>query len=144
MRLPGVGNAGSRGGERGDIHVVFEVADDPRFERDGEDLYTEVLVTYPQLVFGADANVPTVSGSMILSIPAGTQSGQVFHLRGRGLPRVNTGGTGDLHVRVQMWTPDRLTEKETQIIKELATVQKSVPVDRDKSFWTRMRDALGA
>ena len=144
MTLRGVGNAGSRGGERGDIHVVFEVADDPRFERDGEDLYTEVLVTYPQLVFGADVNVPTVSGSMILSIPAGTQSGQVFHLRGRGLPRVNTGGTGDLHVRVQMWTPDRLTEKETQIIKELATVQKSVPVDRDKSFWTRMRDALGA
>jgi molecular chaperone DnaJ len=144
MTLRGVGNAGSRGGERGDIHVVFEVADDPHFERDGEDLYTEVLVTYPQLVFGADTNVPTVTGSMVLSIPAGTQSGQIFHLRGRGLPRVNTGGTGDLHVRVQLWTPDRLTEKEQQLIRELGTVQKSVPVDRGKSFWTRMRDALGA
>lgn len=144
MTLRGVGNAGSRGGERGDVHVVFEVADDERFERDGEDLYTEVLVTYPQLVFGADTNVPTVTGSVVLSVPAGTQSGQIFHLRGRGLPRVNTGGTGDLHVRVQLWTPDRLTEKEEQIIKELGTVQKSVPVDRGKSFWTRMRDALGA
>lgn len=144
MTLRGVGNAGSRGGPRGDIHVVFEVAEDPRFDRDGEDLYTEILVTYPQLVFGADLTVPTVTGSVVLSMPTGTQSGQVFHLRGRGLPRVNTGGTGDLHVRVQMWTPDRLTEKEDQLIRELSKVQRSVPVDRGKSFWTRMRDALGA
>ncbi|HYC50341.1 MAG TPA: DnaJ C-terminal domain-containing protein, partial [Gemmatimonadaceae bacterium] len=144
MTLRGVGNAGSRGGMRGDVHVVFDVAEDPRFDRDGEDLYTEVLATYPQLVFGADVTVPTVTGSVLLSVPSGTQSGQVFHLRGRGLPRVNTSGTGDLHVRVQLWTPDRLTEKEQQLIQELAAVQKSVPVDRGKSFWTRMRDALGA
>jgi molecular chaperone DnaJ len=144
MTLRGVGNAGSRGGGRGDIHAVFEVADDPRFERDGEDLYTEVLVTYSQLVFGADTPVPMVTGSVVLSVPPGTQSGQMFHLRGRGLPRVNTSGTGDLHVRVQLWTPERLTEKETQLIQELSKVQKSVPVDRGKTFWTRMRDALGA
>jgi molecular chaperone DnaJ len=144
MTLRGVGNAGSRGGPRGDIHVVFDVADDPRFDRDGEDLYTEILATYPQLVFGADLNVPTVTSSVVLSVPAGTQSGQVFHLRGRGLPRVNTSGTGDLHVRIQLWTPDRLTEREEQLIKDLAKVQRSVPVDRGKSFWTRMRDALGA
>ena len=144
MTLRGVGNAGVRGGARGDVHVVFDVADDPRFDRDGEDLYTEVLMTYPQLVLGGEVTVPTVTGTVMLTVPAGTQSGQVFHLRGRGLPRVNSGGTGDLHVRVQLWTPERLTEKEKQIINELATVQKSVPVDRGKSFWTRMRDALGA
>ena len=144
MTLRGVGNAGSRGGIRGDVHVVFEVAEDPRFDRDGEDLYTEVLATYPQLVFGADVTVPTVTGSVLLSVPQGTQSGQVFHLRGRGLPRVNTTGTGDLHVRVQLWTPDRLTEREKELIQELSKVQRSVPVDRGKSFWTRMRDALGA
>jgi molecular chaperone DnaJ len=144
MSLRGVGNAGVRGGGRGDIHVVFEVAEDPRFERDGEDLYTEVLATYPQLVLGAEITVPTVTGSVVLSMPPGTQSGQIFHLRGRGLPRVNTSGTGDLHVRVQLWTPDRLTEREQQLIQELAQVQKSVPVDRGKNFWTRMRDALGA
>jgi len=144
MTLRGVGNAGARGGPRGDIHVVFDVAEDPRFDRDGEDLYTEVLVTYPHLVLGGDVSVPTVTSSVMLAVPAGTQSGQVFHLRGRGLPRVNTGGTGDLHVRVQLWTPERLTEKERQLIQDLSTVQKSVPVDRGKSFWTRMRDALGA
>jgi molecular chaperone DnaJ len=103
-----------------------------------------VLVTYPQLVIGGEVAVPTVTSSVMLSVPAGTQSGQVFHLRGRGLPRVNTGGTGDLHVRVQLWTPDRLIDRERQLIEELATVQKSVPVDRGKSLWTRMRDALGA
>jgi molecular chaperone DnaJ len=144
MTMRGIGNAGARGGPRGDVHVVFEVADDPRFERDGEDLYTEVLATYAQLVFGADVTIPTVTGTVVLSVPSGTQSGQIFHLRGRGLPRVNTSGTGDLHVRVQLWTPDRLTEREEELIKELAKVQKSVPVDRGKSFWSRMRDALGA
>lgn len=144
MTLREAGNAGSRGGSRGDIHVVFEVQDDPRFERDGEDLYTEVLITYPQLVLGGEVSAPTVTGSVMISIPPGTQSGQIFHLRGRGLPRVNTGGTGDLHVRVQLWTPERLTEREEQLIRDLATVQKSVPVDRGKSFWTRMRSALGA
>ncbi len=145
MTMRGAGNAGARGGQRGDVHVVFEVADDPRFDRDGEDLYTEVLVTYPQLVLGADVTVPTVTASVNLRIPAGTQSGQLFHLKSRGLPRVNSGGTGDLHVRVQLWTPERLTEEEERIIRQLAEVQTSVPVGgREKSFWKKMKEALGA
>jgi molecular chaperone DnaJ len=144
MTLRGVGNAGARNGERGDVHVVFEVADDPRFERDGEDLYTEVLVTYAQLVLGADVEVPTVTSSVALSIPPATQSGQVFHLRGRGLARVNSSGTGDLHVRVQLWTPDSLSEEEEALILQLAKVQRSVPAGRGKGFWAKMKEALGA
>lgn len=145
MTMRGMGNAGARGGTRGDVHVVFEVAEDPRFERDGEDLYTEVLVTYPQLVLGADIPVPTVAASVSLRVPAGTQSGQLFHLKGRGLPRVNAGGAGDLHVRVQLWTPDRLTEDEERIIRELSTVQQHVPMGgREKGFWKKMKEALGA
>ena len=145
MTLRGSGNAGQRGGARGDVHVIFEVADDPRFERDGEELYTEVLVTYPQLVLGADVVVPTVSSTTTLKVPPGTQSGQVFHLRGRGLPRVNASGTGDLHVRVQLWTPDRLTDDEQTLIERLGEVQKSVPLDsRGKGFWAKMKEALGA
>jgi len=145
MTLRGVGNAGQRGGPRGDIHVIFEVADDPRFERDGEELYTEVLVTYPQLALGADILVPTVTSSSTLKVPPGTQSGQVFHLRGRGLPRVNASGTGDLHIRVQLWTPDRLTDDERNLIERLSEVQKSVPLDsRGKGFWAKMKEALGA
>ncbi|HEY4305740.1 MAG TPA: molecular chaperone DnaJ [Gemmatimonadaceae bacterium] len=145
MTLRGVGNTGTRGGPRGDVHVVFEVADDPRFERDGEDLYTEILVTYPQLVLGTELSVPTVSSHFALTLPENTQSGHVFHLRGKGLPRVNGGGSGDLHVRVQLWTPDRLTDEERQLIERLAELQPGVPADgRGKGFWAKMKEALGA
>jgi molecular chaperone DnaJ len=145
MTLRGVGNAGQRGGSRGDVHVIFEVADDPRFERDGEELYTEVLVTYAQLALGAELVIPTVTSSATLKVPGGTQSGQVFHIRGRGLPRVNASGTGDLHVRVQLWTPDRLSDDERDLIGRLAEIQKSVPLDsRGKGFWAKMKEALGA
>ncbi|HWP03978.1 MAG TPA: molecular chaperone DnaJ [Gemmatimonadaceae bacterium] len=147
MTLRGVGNAGPRGGPRGDILVAFEVRDDPRFERDGEDLYCEVLVSYPQLVLGGDIEVPTVTGTVTMRLPPGTQSGQVLHLRGRGLPRVNGSGTGDLHVRVQLWTPDpdALSEEELQLIRELAKLAAQPPQQmRGKGFWTRMREALGA
>jgi molecular chaperone DnaJ len=145
MTLRGVGNAGIRGAERGDVHVFFEVAEDPRFERDGEDLYTEVLVTYTQLVLGAELSVASVEGSMTLRVPAGTQSGQVFHLRGRGLPRLNASGNGDLHVRVQLWTPSEVTAEEERLLARLAELRPEVPMDtRAKGFWAKMKEALGA
>lgn len=145
MTVRAVGNAGTRGGPRGDVHVLFEVADDPRFERDGEDLYTEVLVTYSQLVLGAELSVPVVSGHSTLNMPSGTQSGHVFHCRGKGLPRVNANGSGDLHVRVQLWTPERLTEEEKQLVARLGELQPGVPADgRGKGFWAKMKEALGA
>jgi molecular chaperone DnaJ len=143
MTLRGLGNAGPRGGPRGDILVVFEVADDPRFERDGEDLYCEVLVSYPQLVLGDDVEVPAVTNTVSLRIPAGTQSGQVFNVRGRGLPRVNASGVGDLHVRVQLWTPDSVSRDEEALLRKLAETHKA-PLSREKGFWTRMKEALGA
>jgi molecular chaperone DnaJ len=118
MTLRGVGNAGVRGTPRGDVHVVFEVADDPRFERDGDDLYTEMLVTYPQLVLGTELSVPGVSAPLTLTVPPGTQSGQVFLVRGRGLPRINAKGQGDLHVRVQLWTPQSPSDEELRLIRE--------------------------
>ena len=144
MTLRGVGNAGARNGPRGDVHVIFEVADDPRFERDGEDLYTEVLVTYPQLVFGAVVDVPTVTASSSLTVPPSTQSGQMFHLRGKGLARVNASGTGDLHVRVQLWTPDKLSDEEEDLITRLSEIQRTVPADREKGLWAKMKEKLGA
>ncbi|HXD21707.1 MAG TPA: molecular chaperone DnaJ [Gemmatimonadaceae bacterium] len=144
MHLRGVGNAGARGGPRGDLVVLFEVDDDERFERDGEDLYTEVLLTFPQAVRGADVEVAGIAGPLTLHIPAGTQSGQIFQLRGRGLPRVNASGTGDLHVRVQLWTPTDLTADEKRVIDELAKVHSPVPMKRDKGFWAKMKEALGA
>jgi molecular chaperone DnaJ len=142
--MRGVGNVGPRGGGRGDILVVFEVEEDPRFERDGEDLYCEVLVTYSQLVFGADVDVPTVSASVTLHVPPRTESGQVFHLKGRGLPRVNSSGVGDLHVRLQLFTPEELTPEEETLIKRLGEIQKAPLQRRTKGFWSKIKESLGA
>jgi molecular chaperone DnaJ len=144
MTLRGAGNVGPRGGGRGDILVAFEVEDDPRFERDGEDLYCEVLVSYPTLALGADIEVPAVSGTVSLRLPPGTQSGQVFHLRGRGLPRVNAQGVGDLHVRIQLWTPEQVSSEERALIEQLAALQTKLPATRSKGFWTKMKEVLGA
>lgn len=146
MTLRGVGNAGPRGGPRGDVVVVFEVEEDERFERDGEDLYTEVLVPYATLVLGGDVEAPTVDGTVTVRVPAATQSGQVFHLRGRGLPRVNGSGVGDLHVRTQLWTPERVTEEERALLTHLAELQGAPPASqsRGRGLWARMKEALGA
>jgi len=144
MTMRGVGNVGPRGGGRGDILVVFEVEEDPRFERDGEDLYCEVLVTYSQLVFGADVEVPTVSASVTLHVPPRTESGQVFHLKGRGLPRVNASGVGDLHVRLQLFTPEEMTPEEETLIKRLGEIQKAPLQRRSKGFWSKIKESLGA
>jgi len=95
-------------------------------------------------VLGATVQVPTVTSSVALSIPPSTQSGQVFHLRGRGLARVNSNGTGDLHVRVQLWTPESLSDEEEKLIRRLAEVQPGVPASRGKGFWAKMKEALGA
>lgn len=142
MHLRGVGNAGVRGGPRGDVIVVFDVVEDERFERDGEDLYCESLVTYPQVVLGADIEVPGVTGPLTLKIPAGTQSGHVFTLRGKGLPRVNASGVGDLHVRVQVWTPQELGKQEERLIEQLLEVQEQPPEQREKGFWAKMKEAI--
>ncbi|MCC6241206.1 MAG: molecular chaperone DnaJ [Gemmatimonadaceae bacterium] len=144
MTLRGTGNIGPRGGSRGDVLVVFEVEDDERFDRDGEDLFCEALVTYPQLVFGADIIVPGLTGDLSLRVPAGSQSGTVFHLRGRGLPRVNASGTGDMHVKVQLWTPQSPQGEEEALIKQLGTLQGKAPLQREKSIWSKMKEALGA
>jgi len=144
MTMRGAGNVGPRGGARGDILIVFEVEEDPRFERDGEDLYCEVLVTYPQLVLGADVEVPTVSSSVTLHVPPCTESGQVFHLKGRGLPRVNASGLGDLHIRLQLHTPDTMIEEEERLIKRLGEIQVAPLERRPKGFWSKVKESLGA
>jgi len=142
MQMRGIGNAGARGGPRGDVVVMFEVEEDDRFERDGEHLLTDVLITFPQAVRGADIEVPGVLGPLELRVPAGTQSGQRFELRGKGLPRVNASGTGDLHVRVHIWTPTDLTSEESAQIDALAKVHRPAPGKRERSFWDKMKDAL--
>ena len=145
MTLRGQGNVGPRGGPRGDLIMLFDVDEDPRFERDGEDLYCEVLVNYPTLVLGGDVAVPGVAGELSLRVPPGTQSGQVFHLRGRGLPRVNATGVGDLHVRAQLHTPTTLSPKEEDLVRALADAHEAPPQkSHHKGVWGKIKEALRA
>ncbi len=146
ITMRGVGSVGPQGAPRGDILVVFDVAEDPRFEREGEDLHCEVLVTYAELVLGADVEVPTPTDApFTLRLPAGTQSGQVFLLRSRGLPRVNAKGTGDLHVRIQLWTPQTASEEELELVRRLGALEAARPLkEQPRGLWSKVKDALGA
>jgi molecular chaperone DnaJ len=92
---------------------------------------------------GANVDVPMVSGTVTLQIPAGTQSGQVFNLRGRGLPRINSSSMGDLHVRLQLWTPESFSDEETILLRRLGDLHQ-VPAPRPKGLWSKLKESLGA
>jgi len=145
LTMRGQGQAGPRGGPAGDLIVVIEVEADPRFERHGDDLVYDLPVSFSQAALGADFEIPTPVASTKLSLPAGTQSGAVVTLRGQGLPAVNTRHVGDMHVRVNVWTPPKLTHEMEDLFRQLQEVEGEPPSaeKRGKGFWDRMKEALG-
>ena len=148
LRLYGEGEGGAAGGPPGDLYVVVHVQDHPVFQREGDDLYCRVPVTFPILALGGDISVPTLDEPETLTIPEGTQSGHVFRLRGKGMPSVSGRGRGDLHVSVQVVTPKKLTRDQRHHLEQLA---KSMPVEKlrpapveqseeDRSVFDRVKD----
>jgi molecular chaperone DnaJ len=123
LRLSGEGESGSAGGGRGDLFVRFRVAPDDRFERAGDDLYAWLEVPLTTAALGGAVTVPTLDGPEKLDIPGGTQSGSVFRLKGRGVPKRSGRGRGQLVVRAQVMTPERLSRKEKELLKELASLR---------------------
>jgi molecular chaperone DnaJ len=148
LTLKGQGNAGMRGAARGDILVVMDVEEDPRFMRDGNDLIYELPITFTQAALGAEIEVPIVTGTARVKIPAGTQSGKLLRLRGKGLPHLQGAGFGDMIVRVVVWTPTSLTPEQESLLRKLAKVEQAAPdevdMDEDRGFWSRVREAFGA
>jgi molecular chaperone DnaJ len=146
LTLRGQGSVGPRGGPRGDLVVLLEVQEDPRFVRDGGDLVHELLVTFGQAALGAEVEVPTVDASARVTIPAGIQGGELLRLRGLGLPHLNEPGRGDLLVRVLVWTPEELTSAQAEALRQLREVESPPPATADrkprKGFWSRVKDAL--
>jgi curved DNA-binding protein len=122
VRVKNQGNPGQGGGPAGDLYLVVSVRPDPRFERRGDDLYTEVRAPMTALLLGGEARVPTVDGrTLALTIPAGTQDGRTFRLRGQGMPRLRKSPTrGDLHAVVHAQMPERLSARERELIEEFA------------------------
>lgn len=128
IRVPGEGDIGERGGGPGDLFVVLHVSDDDEqiFERRGNDVYEEVLLAYHQVALGDEVEIPTLDGTTTIDIPAGTQPGRVFTLRGKGVPFLGTDGRrrGDLHVMINIEVPKKLNSEETKLLKELASISK--------------------
>ena len=120
VRMSGEGGVGVAGGEAGDMYLRIRVSPDPQFERRGDDLYTTVPVDLFTPILGGKAQVPTPSGPVQLTIPAGTQNGRTFRLQGKGMPRLQQPGQhGDLYVKVDVQLPTQLTSHQQELFEEL-------------------------
>lgn len=142
MSMSGKGNAGARNGIPGDLLVLIEEEKHPDLERDGNNLIYNLFVSFPQAVLGANVEIPTVDGKARVKITPGTQSGKILRLRGKGLPNVNSYGTGDLLVNINVWVPKELTKEERQMMEQLVNSEnfKPNPTEEEKSFSQRIRD----
>src|SRR6266566_2293513 len=145
LTMRGHGVPGPRNGPAGDLIAVLDIAEDPRFERQGDDLIYDVPVSFTQAALGAEVGIPTPYGDTTLEIAPGTQTGAVYRLRGKGLPRVGEGGRGDLHVRVHVWTPVKLTAEQRALLEQLAKIESKPPAEghTGKKFWEQLRQAFG-
>jgi molecular chaperone DnaJ len=141
LRMDGEGAPGERGGPNGDLLVEISVTDHPDFERQGDDLYTSAAISFPQAVFGDTVTVETFDGAVELDVPAGTQSGEQFRLRGKGMPRLQRRGEGDLYVRVQVVTPESLSQEQREALEKFAEAGGE-EVDVEQGFFDKIRDSL--
>lgn len=120
LRIRGEGEAGTQG--RGDLYVIIEVRPHAVFERHDNDILTDIIISLPRAILGADVEVPTLNGRVSMKIPAGTQSGKIFRLKAKGIPDVHGRGIGDELVRVNVKIPERLTPEQRKLIEEFARV----------------------
>lgn len=120
LRITGEGEAGMRGGRRGDLYILVYVKPHPIFGRHNNDIICEVPISFVQAALGSEVDVPTLNGKARMKIPAGTQSGKIFRLRGKGIPNLRGGGRGDEHVRIIVETPTNLNSEQRKILEEFA------------------------
>jgi molecular chaperone DnaJ len=143
LKLRGEGEAGENGGPSGDLYVLLDVDDHPIFGRDGNDLVCEVPLSIAQAALGTEIEVPTLDGSARVKVPAGTQSGQMFRLRGRGVADVNGYGTGDEIVRIIVETPRKLSARQRELLEEFAKLSGEDVHPMSKSFLDKVKSMLG-
>lgn len=129
LRVSGEGEGGYNGGPAGDLYIVLRVKGDKFFERQGDDIYCEVPINFAQAALGDEIEVPTLESKAKLKIPAGTQTGTFFRLKEQGVPRLRRSGRGDQHVRVNIVTPKKLTERQKDLLREVFEMDQSAFVD---------------
>lgn len=127
IRVAGKGHAGRNGGQPGDLYIITRVQDHPFFERRGDNLYCEIPVTITEAVLGAKIPIPTPVGESSMAIPAGTQSGQKFRMRGKGIPHMKGSGRGDLYVSVKVVTPFNVDTRTSELFREIARLSPLNP-----------------
>ncbi|KAA0560556.1 molecular chaperone DnaJ [Bacillus sp. CH30_1T] len=142
LRVTGQGEPGINGGPAGDLYVVFHVRSHDFFERNGDDIYCEMPVTFAQAALGDEIEVPTLHGKVKLKVPAGTQTSTRFRLKGKGVPNVRGYGTGDQHVQVKVVTPSKLTDKQKQLLREFADISGQIPDEQHESFFDKVKKAF--
>lgn len=140
VRLAGEGEPSPQGGQRGDCYVFVTVKEHPLFQREGQSLIVRVPITYAQAALGCALEVPTLDGPHELKIPGGTQSGEVFKLRGRGLPSPRSHGLGDLLVQVNIEVPKKLAARQEELLRELAELERTHVSPHRKSFIEKVRE----
>ncbi len=140
MPLRGEGNLGTNGGPRGDVHIVIRVKNHKIFERDGINIYCEMPVTIVQATLGDDLVVPTLDGKVKYTMTEGTQTGTVFRLRGKGVPRLNSSVRGDQFVKIVVETPQNLNEEQKKLLKEFGKSMGEDVHGRQKGFFDKIKD----
>ena len=142
LSVSGKGNAAQRGGVNGDLIVVIEEEEHPELKRDGHNLFYECYVNFADAALGTSVEIPTVDGKAKIKIDAGTQSGKVLRLKGKGLPDVNSYHKGDLLVNINVWTPQHLNSDEKKIIEKLRESKNfhPNPGKNNKTFFERMKE----
>jgi molecular chaperone DnaJ len=141
LRIAGEGEAGTTGGASGDLYVVIHVNEHEHFERQGSNLYSSIPITFTQAALGAEITVPTLGEQQPLKIPAGTQTGKVFRLKGHGVPVLGGRGRGDLFVSVTVVTPTTLTREQRRILEQLAEIETKDL--EDKGLLDKVRNIFG-
>jgi molecular chaperone DnaJ len=150
LRLYGEGEHGAAGGPPGDLYVVISVQEHEFFQRDGNDLHCEIPVNFPTLALGGEVRVPgLLDGEQTVAVPAGSQSGSAFRLRGKGMPDVSGRGRGDILVRVTVRVPKKLTREQRRLLDQLQDAlppEKFEPTrsdDEDRGIFDRVKDIFG-
>lgn len=140
LRVQGEGEAGPNGGPRGDLMCYIQVQPHSLFQRDGDNVYCQVPITFTEAALGAEVTIPTLKGKSTMTIPPGTQSAQVFRLRGQGFPNVHGHGTGDQMVEIAIEVPKKLSAKQEELLRTFAeTEHKSVGPKR-QSWFDKLKD----
>jgi molecular chaperone DnaJ len=140
LRLPGQGEPGDRGSPPGDLHCYITVKPHSMFTRHGNDLVCQVPISFTHAALGAQVEVPTLQGKQMLEVPAGTQNGEVFKLKGRGLPDINSRRAGDELVQVLVEIPRKLTEKQKQLLREFAAGEDAAVMPQRKGFMDKLKE----